>query len=90
MQSFSYTQGIQQKFLVIPTRVEQRLNLKYWRVYETGWPYASGGAVKRAIAGLAMRLGGRQLFETTFGNRFHGVFTDQKSSDGMVQPGSIT
>lgn len=69
-------------------RVEPHLNLKYWRVYETGWPYASGGTVKRAISGIAMRLGGRQLFEATFGNRFRGVFVYQTCPDGMAQPGS--
>jgi SAM-dependent methyltransferase len=45
-----------------------------WRVYETGWPYATGGVVKRAIARLAVILSGRRLFNVTFGNRFEGLF----------------
>jgi SAM-dependent methyltransferase len=46
----------------------------FWRVYETGWPYARGGAVKRAIARLAVILGGRKFFDVTLGNRFEGLF----------------
>jgi hypothetical protein len=43
-------------------------------VHETGWPYANGGALKRAIAGAAASLGGRKIFGVTFGNRFCGLF----------------
>jgi len=57
------------------TRVEANLELQYWRVYETGWPYAEGGLVKRAITGLACGLGGKRLFGMTFGNRFGGIYT---------------
>jgi hypothetical protein len=46
----------------------------HWEVYETGWPYASGGAPKRSIAGLANVLGGKTLLGWTFGNRFRGIF----------------
>jgi len=56
-------------------RIEPQLNLLAWSVYETGWPYAGGGAVKRAIAGAARLMSGRQLFGLTCGNRFRGVFT---------------
>lgn len=56
------------------SRMEPNLVLKHWHVYETGWPYASGGLIKRAIAGLARGLGSKQLFGATFGNRFYGVF----------------
>jgi hypothetical protein len=52
--------------------------LKHWQIYETGWPYASGGAIKRAIAALATALGGRRIFGSTFGNRFRGVFVVEK------------
>jgi len=48
-----------------------------WRVYETGWPYASGGLVKRTIASVAVMLGGKKCFGTTFGNRFEGIFVKQ-------------
>ncbi len=50
------------------------LTLLHWEVYETGWPYANGGALKRAIAGAATALGGKEMFGVTFGNRFRGVF----------------
>ena len=53
---------------------EPRLELISWTVYETGWPYAEGGTVKHAIAGIALLIGGKHLFGTTFGNRFRGVF----------------
>ena len=56
---------------------EPRLELISWTVYETGWPYAEGGTVKRAIAGIALLIGGKHLFGTTFGNRFRGVFRYQ-------------
>lgn len=46
----------------------------HWDVYETGWPCASGGAVKRVIAGAALLLGGNKWAGVTFGNRFRGVF----------------
>jgi 2-polyprenyl-3-methyl-5-hydroxy-6-metoxy-1,4-benzoquinol methylase len=55
-------------------RTEPRLDLLSWHVYETGWPYASGGAVKRAIAGSARLMSGKRLFGVTLGNRFQGVF----------------
>lgn len=50
------------------------LKLLYWEVEETGWPYASGGFVKRQIAKLARRMGGRKIFGITFGNRFRGIY----------------
>ncbi|HEY8127377.1 MAG TPA: class I SAM-dependent methyltransferase [Hyphomicrobium sp.] len=50
------------------------LETLHWSVYETGWPYRDGGAVKSAIAGLATAAGGKNLFGVTFGNRFRGVF----------------
>lgn len=53
--------------------VEPRLNLKYWRVYETGWPYGSGRLIKRSIAALAVLMGGRHFADATFGNRFKAI-----------------
>jgi len=55
--------------------VEPGLNLIHWQVYETGWPYAGGGLIKRVIAVIAIRLGGQKLSGVAFGNRFSGVFT---------------
>lgn len=55
-------------------RIEPRLDLLSWSVYETGWPYASGSAVKRAIAAVARLMGGKRFFGVTFGNRFRCVF----------------
>jgi len=62
--------------------MEPKLNLLSWFVYETGWPYSSGGAVKQAIAGAARLVSGKRLFGVTLGNRFRGVF--------RVQPGYVT
>ena len=56
------------------TRVEPCLSRLHWNVHETGWPYASGGPLKRAIASVAMALGGKQICGAAFGNRFRGVF----------------
>ena len=70
------------------SRVEPSLDLKHWHVYETGWSYASGGAVKRLIAGLAIRLSGKEIVGSAFGNRFRGVFTYQKPSDAAVRNGT--
>lgn len=55
-------------------RTEPRLDLLSWHVYETGWPYASGGVVKRAIAGAARLMSGKRLLGVILGNRFRGVF----------------
>jgi SAM-dependent methyltransferase len=71
-------------------RADPGLMLQHWQVYETGWPYAGGGKLKRVIAGLAIGLGGKRLFGVTFGNRFCGIFGYQRPSDGMVKTGLIT
>jgi SAM-dependent methyltransferase len=55
-------------------RIEPGLSRLHWDVHETGWPYASGGPPKRAIASVAMALGGKQICGASFGNRFRGVF----------------
>jgi SAM-dependent methyltransferase len=52
------------------THVDKRLSICFWQVYETGWPYRSGGLIKRSIALLAVLMGGRQFTGVTFGNRF--------------------
>lgn len=57
------------------SRIEEpALDLKYWRIYETGWPYSCGGVIKKSIAACASILGGRKMFGITFGNRFQGLF----------------
>jgi 2-polyprenyl-3-methyl-5-hydroxy-6-metoxy-1,4-benzoquinol methylase len=53
-------------------RVEPRLSLCHWELYETGWPYARGGRLQRAIAGAAVAFSG--LRRSLFGNRFRGLF----------------
>ncbi len=57
------------------TRVDSNLSLGFWQVYETGWPYASGGLIKRSIAAVAVLMGGRKFARTTFGNRFKAILT---------------
>lgn len=71
------------------SRVESSLDLKCWQIYETGWPYASGGAIRRAVAGLAKMLGGKKVLGATFGNRFRGLFVYEISPDGLAQTGSV-
>lgn len=68
---------------------EPRLELISWTIYETGWPYADGGIVKRAIAGIALLIGGKHLFGITFGNRFRGLFRYQRAlaAPGIKEPG---
>lgn len=56
------------------SRVEPRIETLHWEVYESGWPYISGGGLKRTIANAALLLSGRRLKDKTFGNRFRGVF----------------
>lgn len=55
-------------------RTDPGLKLKYWNVYETGWPYREGSLLKRMIARFAVLLGGRKFLGTTLGNRFRAIF----------------
>jgi hypothetical protein len=55
-------------------RVAPALEQLHWEIYETGWPYANNGRVKSLISKAALLLGGRKLFDVTFGNRFTGLF----------------
>jgi glycosyltransferase involved in cell wall biosynthesis/SAM-dependent methyltransferase len=71
------------------SRVEPGLELKHWQVYETGWPYAEGGVIKRAIAAIAIRVGGKKALGMTFGNRFRGVFACPGLSISEAQPASV-
>ncbi len=68
---FRVDSKVQREFL---ERIAPSAELVSWSVYETGWPYAEGGGTKRAIAAVAVALGGRRLFGATFGNRFCGLF----------------
>jgi SAM-dependent methyltransferase len=54
-------------------RIDNRLNVIAWDVYESGWPYADGGLIKKFIASTAKLMSGNCLFEHTFGNRFRGI-----------------
>jgi 2-polyprenyl-3-methyl-5-hydroxy-6-metoxy-1,4-benzoquinol methylase len=55
-------------------RVDKGLSMRYWQVYETGWPYyRSGNLIKRSIALLAVLISGRNLAGVTFGNRFKAI-----------------
>lgn len=56
------------------TRVEPTLAVEHWEIYETGWPYASGGVVKSLISRAAIAVGGKRIGGMTFGNRFTGIF----------------
>jgi SAM-dependent methyltransferase len=53
-------------------RVEPRLSLQRWELYETGWPYARGGRLQRTIARTAIALSSWR--RSLFGNRFRGLF----------------
>lgn len=68
---------------------DSRSDLISWTVYETGWPYSDGGIFKRAIAGIALIIGGNHLLGITFGNRFRGVFKYQRAHSALVvtEPG---
>ena len=58
--------------------INSGIELKYWRVYETGWPYLNGSLVKHLIARIAIFLSGRNILNLTFGNRFQGIFSNKK------------
>lgn len=55
-------------------RVDPGLSVQRWELYETGWPYAQGGRMKRAIARVAVRAAERRLGSGMLGNRFRGLF----------------
>lgn len=55
------------------TLVNPDLKIHHWQVYETGWPYASGGLIKRSVANVAKLIGGKKLGDSTFGNRFKAI-----------------
>ena len=55
------------------SRLDKDLIMSYWQVYESGWPYSSGGLIKRCIAGVAIFMGGRKFSRFNFGNRFRTI-----------------
>lgn len=69
------TDGPQQ--LAFFRKLDPSLQLLHWDIYETAWPYAEGGLLKRVISHAAMLLGGRRIGGITFGNRFTGIFRYQ-------------
>jgi SAM-dependent methyltransferase len=54
-------------------RLSPNLTLLQWEVFETGWPYSTKG-VKKQVAAVAKKLGGKTIFNATFGNKFRGIF----------------
>jgi 2-polyprenyl-3-methyl-5-hydroxy-6-metoxy-1,4-benzoquinol methylase len=65
------TSSIPQKEFFL--RLDTSLSIKFWEVYETGWPYRSGGLIKRFITFIALLIGGRTFAGLTFGNRFKAI-----------------
>jgi 2-polyprenyl-3-methyl-5-hydroxy-6-metoxy-1,4-benzoquinol methylase len=65
-------------------RAEPTSDVEYWRVYEAGWPYISGGPLKRFIARIAIFMGGWKIDGLTFGNRFQGLFSIADTSHQSI------
>ena len=55
-------------------RITPQFERLHWAIYETGWPYADGGLIKRGIARVAISMGGKRFGGTIFGNRFIAIF----------------
>ena len=70
-----FTNNNQQKLFF--EKLAPAIYLKYWEVFDTGFPYSNGGVIKKQIATLAKLASGRSLFGITFGNRFSGIFIKQ-------------
>lgn len=52
---------------------------QHWRVYETGWPYAYGGPIKRLIATIAQGTSNvASFFGFELGNRFESIYIHKK------------
>ena len=66
--------GGKQQYNFFSNRVNVDLELKYWNIYDTGWPYIEGKFIKYIIAKIAIFISGKKFFKTTFGNRFQVVF----------------
>ena len=52
----------------------ENLELVYWEVYETGFPYSYGGFIKKNIAKISKLISGKKVFSLVFGNRFRAIF----------------
>jgi SAM-dependent methyltransferase len=61
----------QKKFL---DNINYRLNLIYWNVHETGWPYKNNGFIRNLIAKFAILISGKKFIISTFGNRFIAIY----------------
>jgi glycosyltransferase involved in cell wall biosynthesis/2-polyprenyl-3-methyl-5-hydroxy-6-metoxy-1,4-benzoquinol methylase len=70
--------------------IDPNLKLRHWHTYETGWPYAQGGIIKRAIAAIAIFIGSKKLGNLTFGNRFLCVFECSEKSNSRARPISVS
>ena len=68
-----YRTGAKQQLAFIE-QLDTELKCKVWEVYETGWPYTHGGAIKKIIAKTAVAFGSLSCFGSTYGNRFRGIF----------------
>ncbi|MBT4733278.1 class I SAM-dependent methyltransferase [Candidatus Woesearchaeota archaeon] len=66
--------GGRQQYDFFLNRIDTDLELKYWRIYDTGWPYVEGKFIKYIIAKIAILFSGKKFFNTIFGNRFQAVF----------------
>ncbi len=60
------------------TQMDDNLEILHWHVYETGWPYSKGGALKKFIASISVRIGSLRLFDIVFGNRFKAIIRYKK------------
>jgi len=63
------------------THFDKMLAMRYWQVYETGWPYKSGGLIKRIISVISEMMGGRHFAGVTFGNRFKVILLKAKHGE---------
>jgi SAM-dependent methyltransferase len=66
--------GSRQQYNFFLNRIDADLELKYWNVYDTGWPYIEGKFAKHIIAKIAIFISGKRFFKVIFGNRFQAVF----------------
>jgi len=54
------------------------LEIVYWEVYDTGFPYSYGNSIKKLIAKIGKLVGGKSFFNLVFGNRFRVIFIKKK------------
>ena len=54
------------------------LELLYWEVYDTGFPYSHGNFIKKLISKISKFFSGKSFLNFIFGNRFRVVFIKKK------------